>query len=267
MALGNNVGTGVTALLHVEHSRQQHIMQAFSAGLARHNIHGRLQKFSDGWPFDKQPDFVVVWGVRPHIPEQFKKTPKLILEAGYINGKGNDYVQNRLRFISTSWNKLHGEADSLKLCDHNRWRSLDIPIFAWRKPTNNVATVLMQHPSDAVAFDAQYPRVHRDLVREGWQVNMRPHPLVRKPDKSLQDEILESDICVTYCSTAAVESVLLGTPTITLSRKAIAWPVTSHSIGSSLYTGDRLRWCIDLANRQWTLDEFRNGDAWEILCA
>jgi hypothetical protein len=240
-------------------------MRAFAEGLNRHNISTYVQRLTDEWQPSQPPDFVVLWGLRPQIPEPLKDVPRLYLEAGYINGKGSNYVQNRLRFISTSWNRLHGEADPLTRRDYSRWNKLNVPMFPWRKPASNRALVLMQHPSDAVAFDACYPNVHKELLKQGWRVKMRRHPLVAPEQESLDAAFAECDICVTYCSTAAVESVLLGIPTIVLSRRAIAWPVASHNITDDLYTDDRYDWCIDIANRQWTLEELRTGEAWDIL--
>lgn len=253
----------MNALLHVEHVRQAGIMQAFAQGLRKHGISGSVQRFADGWK--ELPSFIVVWGMRPHIPEPLQKLPRLYLEAGYINGSSGDYVTDRLRFISCSWDKLHGESRGPSMLDRHRWKELGVNVFPWRRPKSNRALVMAQHPSDAVAFDACYPRVHRDLLRAGWRVHIRQHPLVRTPARSLAEDIAQSDICVTYCSTAAVESVLMGVPTVTLSRRAIAWPVCSHAIGDDLYLSDRISWLQDLACRQWTLQEFRSGDAWDIL--
>ena len=111
----------------------------------------------------------------------------------------------------------------------------------------------------------------------------RPHPLSRRtnavtiPDGATLDgsETLEqaldgAALCVTYNSTAGVEAVLSGCPTVTMDRGSMAWPVTAHMIADGIeppLPRARLDWCRDMAWTTWRMDELADGSAAERLLA
>lgn len=49
--------------------------------------------------------------------------------------------------------------------------------------------------------------------------------------------------------------------------RAMAWPVTAHSLLEPLVMPEREWWAHDLAWTQWSLAELASGEAWAALVA
>jgi hypothetical protein len=212
--------------------------------------------------------FNVVWGTRP-IAKINNDLPTLVVECGYINGSGGTYHTNRNLFTSLNWNDIAGASSwAPKQCDSDRWDALGIDMQPWRYGSDKIL-VLGQRPYD-VGLPETYDEVMQGVLdachNTYSQATWRKHPMssprsVRLP--TLKSALKRTDLALTYCSTAAVEAVLSGIPTIALHERCIAWDVCSHSIGGPLYRGPREQWAADLAYRMWTQDELRSGEAWE----
>ena len=250
------------AYLHIVQNRthQREIMLSLSRGLRRHGIKTFVGDDPDQ---AKNADFYVAWGER--LPFNSGK-PRLILEAGYINGHSGDYHRDRLQFVSTGWNGLHGRADAgASGCPPDRWDALGIELQPWRIE-GDVVLVCGQHPGDMAAPPQKdLERVIDDLTVMGHVVLYRPHPLLAPNLVPLRESLQRAYTMVTWSSTSAVESVIMGVPTVTLDEGTMAWEVTSHGLTAERFMGDRSQWAYNLAYRQWTQDELENGLAWEHL--
>lgn len=90
------------------------------------------------------------------------------------------------------------------------------------------------------------------------------------PSSTSIHEALKGCFClVTHGSTAAMDAVISGVPSIVLGQ-GIASPVASNqleSIVKPFWPDDetRMRWINAMSYCQWTLDEFRSGEAWEYI--
>ena len=113
-----------------------------------------------------------------------------------------------------------------------------------------------------------YPHLFWDLcerAREFYgEIRVRPHPLVETPHKSLEDELAEARLAITWSSTSAVEAVLAGVPVVCMDKRCAAWPVASHDV-SMIIRPERLEWLSELTWRNWTHEELASGEAWEFL--
>ena len=240
-------------------ARKQHqfeAMIALSIGLKEHGI---IPVIADNMAGCNDCDFVVSWGDR--FPSG---SPRLILEAGYLNGHSGDYVADRLAFISTGWNGLHGRADAIADCSGDRWDALGVPLAPWRKVGDHVL-LIGQHPGDSQCAPQDAWRSLRANIGQYYgDVRYRPHPLVERQEP-LAKALSKARLCVTWSSTAAIEAVMLGVPTLTFDIGSMAWPVTSHALGGDLFTGSRQQWANNLAHRQFDMDELANGVAWDCL--
>lgn len=236
---------------------QARIMQAFETGLRSHRI--ACEYAPPGAP--RQGDFEVAWSAKN---AKACTPPFLVLDAGYINGTGDDYVKNRMRYISANWDGAHGDGRTPPHCLADRWDDLAIELPKWKRKKRK-ALILAQHPND-VASGVNHRRwveqLAERLAGQYAEVQVRPHPLVEQSGP-LSDDLQWADHAYTYASTSAVEAVLAGVPTWTYSQSSIAWPVTAHE--ERAWTGDRTDWCHQLAYRQWTLGEILSGVAWDWL--
>ena len=255
------------AFLHYEPraTHQLDAMIALGAGLARHGVHIDISPATDS---AKRADFIAWWGDK--VPAVLRDKPRLILEAGYINGRSGDYVKDRLRFVSVGWNGLHGCADPGPLdCPPDRWEAIGVKLRPWRTEGNYIL-ICDQHPGDSVspgnrswwvaALDEAEPDMRLSSI-------YRPHPLMANDMGPLSQSLRDAAMCVTWSSTAALEAVCLGVPTVALNRGSMAWEVTSHSVSEPPYLGEREQWAYNLAYRQWTHDELKDGSAWPHLRA
>ena len=188
----------------------------------------------------------------------------LLLEAGYVNGSSGDYTMDRLRFVSASWDQLHGRSVAVPTnCPPDRFAALDLAIVPWRDH-GRYTLLLGQHPGDAVAPGlGEWDKVIAACEEIG-NVRVRPHPLVER-SRPLAEDLADARVAVTWSSTAAIEAVLHGVPVVALDPGCMAWPVASHSLDAPLYLGDRRQWAYDLAYRQWTHDELSSGEAWDSI--
>ena len=244
-----------------DYEHQRVAMRALASGMAQHGIETRL-KPAPAYPRTTD-DFVVTWGDK--ILAQVSGVPHLILECGYINGTGRSYTENRLRFISASWNQRHGLSAWTwgQNINGERWQALGIELQPW-KQAGEYVLLLEQHCGDLAAPDVDEFRqeINRECARREWPLSVRPHPSYHHNERTLAEDLADASLAITWCSTAAVEAVIAGVPTYTLGPGSIAAPVTSHSLSDAPYLGDRIAWANRLAYRQWAMAELADGSAW-----
>ena len=243
---------------HYDHQRDA--MCALADGMGLCGIEARVKSA----PASPRPDddFVVTWGDK-EVPHS--RVPHLILECGYINGSGDNYNENRMRFISASWNKRHGLSDwawPKEICGE-RWNAFGVELKPW-KLTGEYVLLLEQHVGDRAAPDVGKFRrdIKRECERRQWTFHRRPHPSYYRNERTLAEDLSNALFAVTWCSTAAVEAVIAGVPTYTLGPGSIAAPVTRPLLSDEPYVGDRTTWANRLAYRQWTMEELADGTAW-----
>ncbi len=247
-------------------------MTALSLGLRAHGIWATIGTDWDAAGFAHAADFVVSWGHTPP-PEGFRRLPWLALEAGHFTDPPSpdaDYTERRLRFVSAGWNGLGSVADLLPHTPGpTRFWSFGIDVKPWRE-AGDTLLVLGQHPNDANAPGAEVVQGMRARAREyaaakGLKMVWRPHPLIQTSAHSLAQQLETARMAYTWASTAAVESVLAGVPTVCISPDAIAAPVSTRELDARPFVGERLPWLYTLAHRNWTLDELETGAMWAHL--
>lgn len=150
--------------------------------------------------------------------------------------------------------------------DTKRFDELDIVVSPWK---NGGKYVLFCPPSDEVVWFYNLPhewalKQIRKIQNLGFEVKRR--------DKSDANNLplewdLEQAICVvTWNSNVAINSLLSGVPAICYADEDVKnWNNLSISdIGKSDLTAfDRRQLFSFLANNQFTLNEFKTGQAWE----
>lgn len=265
------------AAISINHAaHQMEHGEAMRQGLARHGI---SSVFTAGDTVVDGADFHVAWSVkRPNIFAWAKRTGRhvLVMERGHVG--------DRMAYTSCGWDGLARRGRYPKAGDGGkRW---DILYGGLMKPWGNRgpeghALLIGQVPGDASlyglegGFQRWAQKMTYLLMAAGYSVVYRPHPLVRRaglrfcPDQaglsyaeSIVSDLRGASLCATYNSTAGVEAVLAGVPTITMDRGAMAWPVSSHSPADPLIRPDREKWAHDLAWAQWSIEEIRSGEMW-----
>lgn len=112
-------------------------------------------------------------------------------------------------------------------------------------------------------------RVSQEVVNCEVSPNYAWHPEYgHSGGDGLQTDLRDAWCTVTYNSLSSVESVLSGTPVVTLDSTCMAWPVAEHSL-KNIENINRNKsidqWLYDCAYTCWTGTELARGEAWEHL--
>lgn len=244
------------AVVHVNHAAHQRTHgAAIKAGMERHGLTVEFAPFDEPQPCD----VAVIWGVR-HPRVMATGVPCLVMERGYL--------PDRMAYTSVGWGGLNGRATFPVAPNGDRWEAhWGDRMSPWRVGGEYVL-IAGQVPGDqslrGMDIGAWIDTKRRELLGRGHKVKVRPHPMAEKPDRSLEDDLAEASLVVTFNSNTAVDAVLAGVPAVTFDEGSMAWPVTSHSL-DEVVRPDREAWAHNLAWCQWTMDEIASGEAWEAV--
>lgn len=259
------------AVLHANNSTHQTEAIAWMCeGLGHHGISWEIAEYDS----PRAGDFAVIWGWRQHEVKDWCRRydmPLLVMERGYL--------QPRMEFVSLGWDGLAGRGRYPLTCG-DRWEQYWGEMAPWQAGAG-YALVCGQVPRDAslygVDFNTWAQRVTGQLIEQGREVVYRPHPIMlqagqfwrpsraRLSTGSLDGDLADAAVCVTFNSTTGVESVLAGVPTVACDEGSMAWPVATHDVDDILVTPDRLAWARRLACSQWSPWEIKSGEAWAAI--
>jgi hypothetical protein len=240
--------------------------------------HGVDVQFA-AWNVPTPADLVVIWGwkQRPVINAAQKRgTPILVMERGHL--------PPRMEWTSCGLNGLGNRGTYAKCEDGGvRWRHhfghLEQP---W---TDRGGYVLIcgQVIGDAALWGCDFRKWAQGIADNaragGRDVVYRPHPFALHKQRgtwwpkgarfstaaTLDEDLAGAALAVTYNSTAGVETVLAGVPTVTFDEGAMAWAVTTHNLDEEPARPDRNQWMHSLAWTSWRPAEIFGGTAWEHL--
>jgi hypothetical protein len=234
---------------------------------------------------DYEPsDIAVIFGTyKKHVARSYKrgaifkaqienKLDTVIIETGYINrGSGPD------NHYAVGLNGINGRADfKNKNSPHDRMEKLGLIPVAWR--SGDHVLLCGQVPWDASCDFTD----HREWLEKTARgiflatdraVVFRPHPLCKLnpipgtiySTRSLENDLKDAFVCVTFNSNTGVNSVMDGVPVIACDEGSMVYNIAGHSIPDieDVKKPDRTQWLADLCYAQWKPDEF--GEAWEHL--
>lgn len=242
----------------LEHQRSY--AELMRRGLERHGVLCAYGHYDT--PTVREHDFAVIWGAPSKQPAIAAASPRLlIMERGHL--------PDREVYASCGWGGLARRGRYPTANDGGaRWRALFGQLLQPWRTGDGYALLIGQVEGDAALGSLDLRAWIHDqidgLTALGWEVRFRPHPLAQRSRTSLAEDLAGAALCVTYNSTAGVEAVLAGVPTVTLDEGAMAWEVSGHAL-DELVRPDRERWAHNLAWTSWTVEEIASGLAWEHL--
>ena len=243
-----------------------------------------------GWKYEPS-EIAVVFGVykskiRQSWPrgkifrqQRERKLDVIVLETGYVNrgdGEAHHYA--------AGFNGLNGRADfKNKNMGPERWESLNVQL----KPYSPGEKVILcgQVPWDAsLEFGIAKPQKHEDWLTETAlklkaitrrPIVFRPHPLAKLPPikgceystAPLSEDLKSAHAVVAFNSNSLVEAAIEGKAIFALDEGSMVWDIANKSlldIDDPQYQ-DRKLWARNLAYTQWSLADFKNGQAWKHL--
>lgn len=218
-------------------------------------------------------DIAVLWSwKRPAIIKAMQDTGRdlLIMERGFI--------QPRNEWVSLAVNGFNNRGRFAPASDNGeRWERLFAHHLRPWRDGGDYALLIGQVPGDAALNGKDIVAWAREqtarLVARGHKVVYRAHPEKPTPcpdgalpsTGSLAEDLAGAAMVVTFSSTTAVESVLAGIPTVVYDEGSAAYPMASHDVSGPLVRPDRTKWCHDMAWRQWSIEELKDGTAWTFV--
>lgn len=272
--------TALKIAISVNHAaHQKEHAGAMKSGV---EAHGHRAVFTEADTVVDDAAVHVTWSVkRPRIFDWARRTGRhvLVMERGHI--------PDRFAYTSCGWDGLARRGRYYDGADGGaRWRARHGDLMKpWALGRAPLALVIGQVRGDAALYGVDFDRWQQEvcdqLLTLGWDVAYRPHPLMRRHNREtcpvgagmtlggLEDDLARAGLVVTFNSTAGVEAVLAGVPTVVMDEGGMAWDVALHAIPGPdeqiMAEPDRESWAHRLAWAQWSLDEIASGAAWAGL--
>lgn len=221
----------------------------------------------------------------------------LVIERGFIK---------RDIYHSIGWNNMNGYAffNNAK-SPSDRWDKLGVDLKPWRTDGKKIL-ITGQVPWDGNvqnlyteeenknwssvvnAYLGWLNNLYKTLDGLGYGKNIifRKHPAISGENSSLdiesriliprekwssgltlEEDLEDAKVLVTYNSNSAVNSVINGVPVVVFDQGSMAWPVAGKLIKNvkRVRTPKRVQWAYNLAYTQWSLEEIGNGEFLEHL--
>lgn len=197
----------------------------------------------------KQGDLFCSWnriGRADVIAQQFEAAglPVIIAENSTW---GNDFLGGQWLSL---WRNLHNRAGRFGKPD--RWDCLNVELAPWR--TGEEVVILPQRGIGSPPVAMPHGWADRAYKRTGGRV--RPHP-GKNPCKTLEDDLANARLVVTWGSGSAVKALMIGVP---VESDMPNWCGEQNNTDAG-----RLAMFRRLAWSQWHMDEIRSGEAFEWL--
>jgi hypothetical protein len=206
----------------------------------------------------------VVWGVLRGSESIIAKAKAQGIHFYYIDhayfdrGHGNAYRITRNGY----------EAVRVRKSPSDRLEKLNLSIAPWRKSGRSI---IVCPPTEFFANAHGCPNWLEETLEKLRMETDRPIIIRDKPKKGesfqpLAEALLDAHALVTHSSNVAVEAACLGTPVFVAPTSAAA-PIGQTDFGliETPRYPKRDGWLAHLAYSQFTLEEFRNGQAWKIM--
>lgn len=119
----------------------------------------------------------------------------------------------------------------------------------------------MSDKGRAEFFSEIYPLIFKNYKNIFWQDGI---------SKTLEQELAESGICISYSSGSCIDAILKGVPCITMDEGNLAYPISSHRLdrinSPKLASQEEIKnWLDCLANSQWNEQEMIEGKVWNHI--
>lgn len=255
----------------VSSPRAEHQLSHQTAMIQGLRAHGHEVTANLGGPV--ATEYVACWGWRIGQRLRAEGRQVLVMERGYLG--------DRFAFTSLAWNGLNGRGDFPTISDPSRFNE-HFALKPWKEGGDYVL-LMGQVPGDMSLRGRDLSGWYAETVLECLKkyrlpVKFRPHPLAVKKgfnklpfgatlaEGSLEENLQNAAVVVTYNSNSGVDAVITGVPTVVADEGSMALGVASIQVGQ-YYRPPREQWAAELAWKQWTMDEIRSGFALEKLLA
>jgi hypothetical protein len=199
------------------------------------------------------------WRIKVHYFAYNHKQRSMFIDRGPI-GKG--YYQCGFDHI-----KNFGEYYNISV-DTDRLEKLEIQLYPYRKTTLDRVLVFGQVRygigTQGIDIYDWYDYLKKYIYKDfEIRKHINDHTLIGykiSDKKKLYDDILNSSSTVSYNSNAAIESMILGIPTICMNKMSMLYPEFYKYFGHLPCNETRIKILSEIAYTQWKPEEFE--DMW-----
>lgn len=243
-------------LWRTEHEINSTIMDALHKGSIQISSTDEGFHYKHVHSYSGKPTPSVSYGILRGTDKIFKDCLKNKVEwweidRGYINpGHFDGYYRMTM-------NALRAPYKSLEL-PNDRLSRLNVKLENWQKGTH----VLYAPPTPAIReFYGISSNFDNLIIRRIEQATDRPIKIRNKNlHRSLEEDLKDCHCVVTFNSNLAVDALIRGVPALTFTSELPNQRTIEHIEGDLRF--DREKWLRYLSYCQFTLDEFRSGEAW-----
>jgi hypothetical protein len=155
-----------------------------------------------------------------------------------------------------------------KTATPHRFEALKVPVKPWNRGGNHIVITPL---SGGMASHWLPPGLDERrwlelVVEELARHTDRPIVVKDKGTGSIEEALTGAWCLVTHSSVSVIDALCRGVPVIHLGESCAAPVARSRlaDVESPVYP-EREPWLWTLADRQWTLDEIRRGEAWDVF--
>lgn len=177
------------------------------------------------------------------------------------------YLGDRFAWTSLAWNGLNNRGQ-VHVPDDGGDRFLKHYQLQPENHAGEYALIIGQVPGDAALGGRNLVPWYEEQASRDWgmPVKFRPHPMAARRGMvrpvrgaqtikgELSDALAGAAVVVTFNSNVGVDAVVAGKYVTSADQGSMIWGMS-----------DREQWAHRLAWRQWSLDELRDGAAWETV--
>ena len=243
-------------------SWQERYFKFFQEGFRKHGFADERPRVDSPQPADVH----VLFG-----PNYWKNCEKSYEQYLFVNRK---LIGNVHDDVCISWNGFNGRG--IFNVRPETWRADQLPqvlersplkVEPWRTPNGPPENFLLMGQADA-GRSLKYSNLSdwytesRDLYKN-LKCIYRPWP--GGDGHTLREDVKRTDFSVSLNSTVAVESLMLGQPTIVFDEGSPAWSICNPSVDPAFQSSKRIKLFEYIVNCQWHNMEIMRGDFWEQL--
>ncbi len=193
-----------------------------------------------------------------------KKIPYVKIEEAFI--KRDEYWSVTINGLGRDGYYLHKEIESDRISN-----TTSIKPFKW---SGDYILLTKQLPRDAnvgippVEYRKWLYNMMEYLVQFDYQLVIREHPKIKSSKTTIEEDLQNARMLVTYSSTTAVDAAIAGVPFYVENPRSVVYDlrVRPKDIDGNIPSYEHQYNVLnEVAHAQWTLKEMHEGQCWDHL--
>jgi len=195
------------------------------------------------------------------------------------------------KYVRVMINENFGNNNFIKkyYTNSSRFENLNIKLKSWTKSKGKILIINQLAGDSAIDPINPYDWLEDSIIKirkiTSKKILIRDHPqqlendkknmknILKKYDvnlsknKKIEDDLIKSEVCVTFSSGSAIDSLIAGVPVIATDKRSFAYEICENKLENILKINkqDRTKLLGAMANIHWELKEIQNMKFWEFF--